>query len=94
MPLWRPTRKIKRDIMDLQESFSTAIHNMKEMLGSGKIGKVLGSTITASSGNGNMTEGKNVKLFLERRVGGNVITVHLGHSLESMASGPDLLPFA
>jgi predicted dehydrogenase len=64
---------------------------MKEMVGSGKIGKVLGSTIMASLGNGDTTERKNVRYFLKREVGVNVVSIHLGHSLEFIASGPYLL---
>lgn len=83
-----------KTIVGLQGSFSPVIRKMKEMVGSGKIGKVLGSTIMASLGNGDTTEMKNVRHFLERELGGNVVSIHLGHSLEFIASGPDLLPLA
>jgi predicted dehydrogenase len=80
-----------KTIVGLQGSFSPVIRKMKEIVGSGKIGKVLGSTIMASLGNGDTTERKNVRYFLEREVGGNIISIHLGHSLEFIASGPYLL---
>jgi predicted dehydrogenase len=83
-----------RTIVGLQGSFSPVIRKMREMVGSGKIGKVLGSTIMASLGNGDTTERKNVRYFLEREVGGNIISIHLGHSLEFIASGPYLLRLA
>jgi hypothetical protein len=81
-----------KTIMGLQGSFSPIIRKMKEIVGSGEIGKVLGSTIMASLGNGDTTERKNVRYFLEREVGGNVVSIHLGHSLEFIASGSYLLP--
>jgi predicted dehydrogenase len=79
-----------KTIVGLQGSFSPVIRKMKEMVGSGKFGKVLGSTIMARLGNGDTTERKNVRYFLEREVGGNVVSIHLGHSLDFIASGPYL----
>jgi hypothetical protein len=65
---------------------------MKETVEGDKIGKVLSSTILASLGNAGPRESNNMRYFLEREVGGSVMSVHLGHSLQFIASGTFLSP--
>ncbi|KAH8590160.1 putative oxidoreductase [Bisporella sp. PMI_857] len=69
-------------IVGLQGSFSPEIRKLKEVIESGRIGRVVSSSWEASFGNGGRTESKNVRYFLEREVGGNVISIGVGHSLE------------
>ena len=80
-----------KTIVGIQGAFSPVVRKMKEIVErddeEGGIGKVLSSTIVASVGNGDVWERKNVRYFLEREVGGNVVSIHLGHSLEFIASG-------
>jgi predicted dehydrogenase len=80
-----------KTIVGIQGSFSPVVRKMKEIVERGDeeggIGKVLSSTIVASVGNGDVWERKNVRYFLEREVGGNIISVHFGHTLEFVASG-------
>jgi len=80
-----------KTIVGIQGSFSPIIRKMKEIVEKGDdeggIGKVLSSTIVASVGNGDVWERKNVRYFLDREVGGNIISIHLGHSFEFIASG-------
>lgn len=80
-------------MVGIQGSFSPVIRKMKEMVEEGKIGKVLSSTVLASLGNGDTSERKNVRYFLDREVGGNVVSVHFGHSLEFIASGIPISSF-
>jgi predicted dehydrogenase len=74
-------------MVGIQGSFSPVIRKMKEVFEGGKLGKLLSSTIVASLGNAGTTESKNVRYFLDREVGGNVMSVHMGHSLEFVATG-------
>ncbi|KAE9362953.1 oxidoreductase family protein-like protein [Stipitochalara longipes BDJ] len=78
-----------KTIVGIQGSFSLVIRKMKEIVEKGKeeggIGKVLSSTIVASIGNGDVSERKNVRYFLEREIGGNVVSIHFGHTLEFIA---------
>ena len=86
-----------KTIVGLQGSFSPVIRKLKEIVEKGDdrgIGKVLSSTIVASVGNGDLTERKNVRYFLDRKVGGNVVSIHFGHSVEWITSGTyNSLPF-
>jgi predicted dehydrogenase len=93
MSLLAQSHKAKT-IVGIQGSFSPVIRKMKTIIKTGRIGKVLSSTIMASLGNGDVSERKNVKYFLEREVGGNVISIHLGHSLEFIAAGLFPSPFS
>jgi predicted dehydrogenase len=83
-----------KTIVGIQGSFSPVIRKMKSIVESGGIGKVLSSTILASVGNGDVNERKNVRYFLEREVGGNIVSIHLGHSLEFIAAGSFPSPFS
>jgi predicted dehydrogenase len=76
-----------KTILGLQASFEPIVRKMKEYVASGKVGKVLSSSILASLVNGGVTERKAVRYFLDREIGGNVISIHVGHSLEFIIAG-------
>lgn len=76
-----------RTIVGIQGAFSPIIRKMRSVIESGQIGRVLSSTITGSFGNNVDAESKNVRYFLDREVGGNPITIHVGHSFEFIAAG-------
>jgi predicted dehydrogenase len=57
-------------MVGIQGSFSPVIRKMKEIVDGGRIGKVLSSSVLASTGNAGPTEVKNVRYFLDREVGG------------------------
>jgi predicted dehydrogenase len=86
-----------KTIVGIQGSFSLVIRKMKELVEGGRIGKVLSSSVLANTGNGGPTEVKNVRYFLDREVGGNIVTIHFGHSIEFITSGispfPSVPPF-
>ena len=81
-----------KTIVGIQGSFSSVIRMMKGVVETGRIGKVLGSSIMASMDNSGLTEVKNVRYFLDREVGGGVVNIHLGHSLEFITSGKLFYP--
>ncbi|KAB8231260.1 Gfo/Idh/MocA family protein [Aspergillus alliaceus] len=69
-------------IVGLQGSFSPAIRKLRSVIESGRIGRVLSSTAAGALGNRIDAESKNVRYFLDREVGGNPTTIHVGHGLE------------
>ncbi|KAE8353795.1 hypothetical protein BDV28DRAFT_147733 [Aspergillus coremiiformis] len=73
-------------IVGIQGSFSPIIRKMRSVIESGQIGRILSSTVTGSFGNNVDAESKNVRYFLDREIGGNPMTIHVGHSLEFIAS--------
>jgi len=85
--------KIKT-VVGLQGAFAPAILKIKELVDSGRIGKVLSSTYIGSNTftfgatedmRGSLVE--SVKYFADRDVGGNMLTIHFGHSMEFILSG-------
>ncbi|KAB8075267.1 hypothetical protein BDV29DRAFT_155883 [Aspergillus leporis] len=71
-----------KTIVGLQGSFTPAIQKLQSLVDKGAIGKILGSTVVGALGNADATESKNVRYFLQREVGGNVMSIHSGHCLE------------
>ena len=76
-----------KSIVGLQGSYAPVIQKLKNTINSGAIGRVLSSTLIASLGNGGPTESKNVRYFLDREVGGDVVSIHGGHLLEFLSAG-------
>ena len=76
-----------KTMVGIQGAFPSIIRKMKELVESGTIGKLLSSTIFASMSNGGATEVKNVRYFLDREIGGNVLTIRFGHSIEYICCG-------
>lgn len=68
-------------IIGLQARIAPAILKLKSMLESGSLGQVLSSSVQASTplgGGDSISEG--LGYFLDRKVGGNPITIAFGHS--------------
>ena len=65
--------------MGLQARQSPVVKKVREVIESGRIGKVLSSTFVGAATNGGREEGKGVRYFTERRVGGNMFTIAFGH---------------
>ncbi|KAH6679326.1 putative dehydrogenase [Halenospora varia] len=75
-----------RTIVGAQGSFDPWIRKIREIIDSGRIGKVLSSNAQGALGNGGLTESKNVRYFLDREVGGNMVTIRWGHAIEFFAA--------
>ncbi|KAL5354941.1 hypothetical protein BJX96DRAFT_140395 [Aspergillus floccosus] len=71
-------------IVGLQSNFSPLLRKMRSLVQDGEIGRIISSNFVGSFGNNIGTESKNVRYFLDRSVGGNVMSIHVGHSLESI----------
>jgi predicted dehydrogenase len=74
-------------IVGLQASFSPVIRKMKALIDDGRLGRVVSSTWQGALDNAGGVEGKNVRYFTQRAVGGNVITIGVGHTLEFLTHG-------
>ncbi|TVY81618.1 Galactose/lactose metabolism regulatory protein [Lachnellula suecica] len=75
-----------KTMVGLQGSFSPVIRKLKETVAEEKIGKILSSTVFASMVNAGPKERKNVRYFLDREVGGSILSIHLGHAIEYITS--------
>lgn len=80
-----------KTIVGIQASYSPVVRKLRQLVHEGAIGRVLSSTLLVSGGNEVASESKNVRYFLDRTVGGNVMSIHVGHILESVISG--MLPY-
>lgn len=76
-----------KTLVGLQGSFSPLIRKVKDIVESGTIGRVVSSSWQAALGNGGGVEGSRVRYFVDREVGGNVISIAVGHSLEFLNYG-------
>jgi predicted dehydrogenase len=64
----------------LQGRQSPVIRKIKNLIESGRIGKVLSSSLIGAVVNGGGEEGVAVKYFTDRKIGGNPFTIGFGHS--------------
>jgi predicted dehydrogenase len=76
-----------KTMVGIQGSFPSIMHKMKELIEGGRIGKILSSSILAHMSNGGATEVKNVRYFLDRDIGGNVLSIRFGHAIECITCG-------
>jgi len=74
-------KKVKTAIA-LQGKFSPVVEKVKEFIDTGKIGKVLSSTFVGHAGNGGPTVPEVVGYIADRKVGGNLLTIHFAHTIE------------
>lgn len=78
-------KKGVKTIIGLQGRQSPISLKVKDILKSGKIGKVLSSSITASSGSFPPESiPENLTFFYERSVGCNLLTIHFAHWTDSI----------
>lgn len=74
-----------RTVVCLQGRLSPPFLKIKELIESGMIGKVLSSFATAAGGTNSVDSvPESLKYFLDRKVGGNMLVINLGHMIDSM----------
>jgi predicted dehydrogenase len=69
-----------RTIVGLQGRASPIAKKIKQIIEEGRIGKVLSSTLYGATVNGGAEESKMAAYLTDRKVGGNMLTIHFGHS--------------
>ena len=73
-----------KTMVSLQGRVSPVYLKVKALLAENKIGKVLSSSVVASDGTtAPTTISESIKYFIDRRVGGNLLTIFFGHSKSS-----------
>jgi predicted dehydrogenase len=74
-----------RTIVGLQARFSPTVQKVKQLVESGRIGRPLSSTIIGAAGSGGLAEPANVEYTVNRKIGGNILSIHFGHSTCSIS---------
>lgn len=78
---------VKNAIVGLQARQAPLIHKTKEIIESGKIGKVLSSNWNAQAGHGGATIQEGYQYLVNRERGGNLLTIHFGHAIDYIQYG-------
>ncbi|CAK7235874.1 hypothetical protein SCUCBS95973_009415 [Sporothrix curviconia] len=74
-------------LVGVQRRFAPSVLKIKEMVDDGAIGKLLNVNVTAHSGAlGSGVWPRGLKYFAERSVGGNLITILVGHLMDVVES--------
>lgn len=76
-----------KTIIGLQASFSPFIRKIQTVRESNVLGRLLSSSIVGSLEFGGATESSKTRFFLDREIGGNLMSIHGGHSLEYVNTG-------
>ncbi|KAI1378087.1 NAD(P)-binding protein [Hypoxylon crocopeplum] len=72
--------KGSKTVVGLQGWYAPAVLKIQELVKSGRIGKVLSSEVRAAGGTRDRTSlPTGLKYFVDRNIGGNVLTIGLGH---------------
>ncbi|KAK7748515.1 hypothetical protein SLS62_008555 [Diatrype stigma] len=72
-----------RTVVGLQDRFAPVVRKVRELVESGRVGKVLSSEVRAAGGlNSRDVIPTGLRYFAERKVGGNVLTIGFGHLFE------------
>ncbi|KAF2664832.1 NAD-P-binding protein [Microthyrium microscopicum] len=71
-----------RTMAGLQARASPVIQKIKKIIDDGTIGKVLSSTLYGYTHNGGAEESESVSYMTQREVGGNILTIHFGHTID------------
>ena len=76
-----------KTLVGLQGRVAPSILKVKDVIQSGQIGKVVGSDVQAfTPGGGGDTMSEGLAYFLDKKVGGNPVTIAFGHSAFSLVS--------
>jgi predicted dehydrogenase len=81
------SHNVKQTVVGLQGRFAPSVVKLKELLAQGRIGKVLSSTWVGYGGNGGPKEAESLKYMADKRIGGNLVTIHFGHSIDFIQQG-------
>jgi predicted dehydrogenase len=75
-----------KTVVGLQGRYSAVVQRVAELVKTGKIGKVLSTTITGTVPTGDGVEREGVRYSLDKNSGATMVDIHVAHFLESMAS--------
>ena len=76
-------KRFDDSIIGLQRRLSPLISKLKEVIESGRIGRVLSSSVYAVNTHTRRASfSESLKYFTERKIGGNPMTIHFGHLID------------
>ncbi|KAJ5673385.1 NAD-binding Rossmann fold oxidoreductase family protein [Penicillium longicatenatum] len=75
---------VKNTAVGLQGRFDSTIETLKEILGQGKIGRVLSTSINAQGMIGGPTEIATYEYLIDQQVGGNLFSIPASHLLDAV----------
>ena len=86
---------VKTAVVGLQGRQATSVKKIKELVGGGRIGEVLSSTWQGQGTNAGPTVTEGREYISDRIIGGNLVTIHFGHSIDYIQHGilPQPPPF-
>ncbi|EXJ69776.1 uncharacterized protein A1O5_06847 [Cladophialophora psammophila CBS 110553] len=87
-----PTKENGRlAVVNLQGRQAPFLHQVKQLLAEGRIGRVLSSSFIGhtggGAGDGVITIDEEHEYFTRKEVGGNMVSIHFGHSIDSVMQG-------
>jgi predicted dehydrogenase len=82
-----------KTMVGAQGGMNPTVAKMKSLIDEGAIGRVLSSTVVAAVNNGGAEESSQIEYFMDRKVGGNLMTIGFGHC-ESTPGLPSPLLFS
>lgn len=71
-----------KTMIGLQARQAPIVLKIKEIVDQGRVGRVLSSTVVASAGNFGPSEPVRMQYFTDRKVGGNMMSIHFGHLVD------------
>jgi predicted dehydrogenase len=78
---------VKATAIGLQARFDPSVETLKAILAEGRIGKVLSSTVVSQGGGVGSTVSEGIAYFLDREIGGNLLTIAASHCLDYVQEG-------
>jgi predicted dehydrogenase len=78
---------VKTSVVGLQARQAPIIKKTKDLIQSGRVGKVLSSNWVGFAGNGGESTTEAVEYLGRREVGGNLVTIHFGHGIDYVQNG-------
>jgi predicted dehydrogenase len=69
-----------RTVVAAQGGVEPAVQKLKSLIDEGKIGRVLSSTFVAAINAGGTDQDVEMRYFLDRKIGGNILSIGFGHS--------------
>jgi len=78
---------VKKTAVDLQGRYAPVIRQLKQLVAGGRIGKVLSSTWVGVAGNLGPTESTNFSFLADKDIGGDLVTIHFGHIVDTVQQG-------
>jgi predicted dehydrogenase len=81
---------VKTAVVGLQGRQATSIKKIKELVEGGRIGEVLSSTWQGQGTNAGPTANAGREYLSDRSIGGNLVTIHFGHSIDYIQHGISL----